>query len=98
LRKWSSQIFAEKKVLSQQFITQLNDIPKNGVPGEEASKKYPDFDLQVKIIQLFTLDNYKSEMRVIDASNEIWHCNVFHKKFSLLRKGQYVRIRAGTLL
>ena len=49
------------------------------------------------MVQLFTSDQYKSEMRVIDDSNEIWHCQVYNQKYKQLREGQYVRIRGCTL-
>jgi len=35
--------------------------------------KFYDFDLQVKVIQKFKIDDYVSEIRVIDDSGEIWH-------------------------
>jgi len=36
-------------------------------------------------------------MRVIDDSNELWHCQVYNAKYRFLREGQYVRIRGCTL-
>jgi hypothetical protein len=39
----------------------------------QKDEKLYDFDLQVKILQMFKLDAYTSEIRVIDDSNEIWH-------------------------
>jgi len=43
------------------------------------------------------LDNYTSEIRVIDCSNEIWHAQVLNQKYKWLKEGQYVRIRQATL-
>jgi hypothetical protein len=57
-------------VLSSKFITKLSDVPK---VGEAKDGKFYDFDLQVKIVQLFKLDDYQSEIRVIDESGQIWH-------------------------
>ena len=37
-----------------------------------------DFDLQVKIVQLIRIDRYTSEIRVLDASNEIWHAQILN--------------------
>lgn len=36
-------------------------------------------------------------MRVIDDSQEIWHCQIFNNKYPGLQEGQYVRIRGCTL-
>jgi len=46
-------------------------VPEIG--AEKEGGKFYDFDLQVKIVQLFKLDDYSSEARVIDDSGEIWH-------------------------
>lgn len=59
--------------------------------------KHFDFDLQVKILQIFKLDDYTSEIRVIDQTNEVWHAQILTQKFKWLREGQYVRIRQATL-
>lgn len=67
------------------------------MPAPESPNRYIDFDIQVKIVQLFIVDQYKSEMRVIDDSNEIWHCQVYNAKYRGLCEGQYVRIRGCTL-
>lgn len=64
---------------------------KDGKPGF-------DFDLQVKIIQLFKVDEYQSEIRVIDDSGEIWHSSVYNLKYRSIKEGQYVRIRAASLV
>ena len=37
-------------------------------------------------------------MRVIDDSGEIWHSSVFNVKYRSIREGQYVRIRAASLV
>ena len=67
------------------------------MPAPETPHKFADFDIQVKVIQLFMIDQYKSEMRVIDDSNELWHCQIYNNKYRWLREGQYVRIRGCTL-
>lgn len=36
-------------------------------------------------------------MRIIDKSGEIWHASVYNIKYTGLREGQFIRIRAGTL-
>jgi len=49
------------------------------------------------VLQKFKLDNYTSEIRVVDSSGEIWHTQVLNQKYRFLREGQYVRIRQATL-
>lgn len=97
LRKWAINSFANKPVLSNGFITRLDHVETVGMPSAEKPNNFTDFDLQVKVIQLFITDQYKSEMRVIDDSQEVWHCQVYNQKYPGLREGQYVRIRACTL-
>ena len=68
LRKWAINSFANKPVLSNGFITRLDHVETVGMPSAEKPNNFTDFDLQVKVIQLFITDQYKSEMRVIDDS------------------------------
>ncbi len=53
------------------FITELADIASKG--AEKPDGKFYDFDLQVKVMQKFKIDDYVSEIRVIDDSGDIWH-------------------------
>ena len=94
-RDWISKNFAKHSILSNRYITSLKDVPEHGKKKENG--KYYDFDLQVKIVQLFKLDDYSSELRVIDDSYQIWFCQVLNMKYRWLREGQYVRIRGATL-
>jgi hypothetical protein len=96
LRQWVSTIFTKQPVLSSKYITKLSAVPTVG-QGKEGKTGY-DFDLQVKILQLFKVDEYQSEMRVIDDSGEIWHSSVFNVKYRTIKEGQYVRIRAASLV
>ena len=98
LRKWAIQSFTDSNVLSSGFITKLSRAALVGMPTEEKPNFFTDFDVQAKIVQLFTYDSYKSEMRIIDDSNELWHCHVYNNKYKSLREGQYVRIRGCTLM
>ena len=75
-------------MLSDQFITNLSDLK-----SIQQDDRHIDFDLQVKVLQMLKLDDYTSECRVIDESNEIWHVQVLNQKFKWLREGNYVRIR-----
>ena len=94
-REWIAKTFQKHPVLTERYICALKDVPTVGAKKDNG--KYYDFDLQVKVVQLFKLDDYSSELRVIDGSNEIWHCQVLNMKYRFLREGQYVRIRAATL-
>lgn len=94
LRAWTKKVFAEHRVLSSQYITPLNQCINKARVKEN---KFEDFDLQVKIVQLFKLDQYVSEMRVTDESGEIWTTQVFNVKYRWLREGQYIRVRGATL-
>ena len=66
-RDWVAKSFAKHRVLSERYITKLSDVPVEGAKRDTG--RYYDFDLQVKITQLFKLDDYSSEIRVIDSSN-----------------------------
>lgn len=72
IRDWIAKSFAKHPVLNERYICKLKEAPAAGAKRDNG--KYYDFDLQVKVVQLFKLDDYSSELRVIDASNEIWHC------------------------
>jgi len=39
----------------------------------QKDEKHFDFDLQVKVIQMFVVDAYTAEIRVIDETSQIWH-------------------------
>ena len=95
LRKWSATSFAKYNMLTTKYITSLHEVPQKG--GQQESGKYFDFDLQCKVLQLFKTDEYCSEVRLLDNSDQIWHCSVLNLKYRWLRQGQYVRIRAATL-
>lgn len=72
LRNWSSTNFAKNQMLNNQYITKLSDVKEKFSKNEHG--KFYDFDLQVKVAQLFKIDDYSSEMRVIDESGEVWFC------------------------
>lgn len=46
---------------------------------------------------MFRIDDYTSELRVIDDSNQFWTCHIHNMKYRFLREGQYVKIRGATL-
>ncbi|TNV79559.1 hypothetical protein FGO68_gene16809 [Halteria grandinella] len=94
-REWTAKSFQKHKVLNERYITKLTDVPVAG--GKKEDDRYYDVDLQVKVVQVFKLDDYSSEIRVVDASNQVWFCQVLNLKYKYLKEGQYVRIRSATL-
>ena len=83
LRTWSAKQFSSIYVLSNKYITKLSNVPEAG--GVRPDGKYYDFDVQGKIIQMFKLDAYQSEIRIIDDSGEIWHADTFNAKYKHLQ-------------
>ena len=45
LRKWANNIFATKRVMSNQFITRLDEVPIVVMPSPEQPTKFNDFDV-----------------------------------------------------
>lgn len=56
LRHWVNSVFTKNHVLSSKYITKLASVPAVG--GGKDGKGGFDFDLQVKILQLFKVDEY----------------------------------------
>jgi hypothetical protein len=46
---------------------------------------------------MFRVDDYTSELRVMDDSNQFWTCHIHNMKYRFLREGKYVKIRGATL-
>ena len=74
MREWFKSAMPMYPMISRQFITSLKSL---GDEGAEERMKY-DFDLQVKVLQIVRLDRYSAEMRVIDESGQLWHCQVLN--------------------
>lgn len=72
MRQWASANFEKNQMLSNKFITPLSEVKEKFSKNEHG--KFYDFDLQVKILQLFKIDDYSSEIRVTDDSGQIWFC------------------------
>lgn len=73
-------------MLSTQYITPLASITEEHRKKKEEGK-YFEFDLQVKVVQIFKVDEYSSEARVLDSSNEIWFFQFLNMKYKWLRQG-----------
>lgn len=68
LRKWVASSFSIYRMLSNHFITELSHI--SSIQQDETQF---NFDLEVKVLEVFKVDEFTSELRVIDQSGEIWH-------------------------
>ena len=87
IRKWSSQYFAQYNVISADMF----------VPLAKASAQKGDFDVVVKISQVFELDEYTNELRLKDASGAgAWNVLALKLKFPAVHAGDVVRIRSVT--
>lgn len=53
-----------------------------------------EIDLIVKILKITNKDDYDLELRIKDASNEVWFIIIPKLKFGALREGEIVRIRS----
>ncbi len=96
LRSWAKKSFQEHMLLPQKWVTKLKDIPKVGGQQPETGKFF-DFDLICKIIQILRIDEYSTELRLLDDSGEVWFCQGSFNKFRCLWEGAYVRIRSANL-
>ena len=94
-RDWTAKTFAKHKTLTEKYITPLNELSVAGARKE--NDKYYDVDLQVKVCQVFKLDDYSSEIRVVDGGNQVWYCNILNLKYRYIKEGQFIRIRCATL-
>ena len=92
LRKWVTASFNQYRMLSNHFITELSHIS-----SIQADETQFNFDLEVKVLEIFNLDEFQSELRVIDQSGEIWHSQIHNRKFKNLKAGAFVRVRQATI-
>jgi hypothetical protein len=65
LRTWVKDLFTEQIVLDTSRVLPLKELEKIESPDKE-------FDLIVKVLQIFKVQDNMIEVRVIDEGNEIW--------------------------
>jgi hypothetical protein len=66
--------------------------------AELDKEKFPyDFDLIVKVVQIFHLNENFSDVRFLDESNQIWFARISNLKFIWIREGQLVKIKSASL-
>ena len=61
------------------------------------NEKFYDIDLVCKVVQMCKVDEYCSELRLLDSSNEVWFCQGYTSRFRYVWEGAYVRIRAASI-
>lgn len=86
IRKWAQQYFSQYNVISNDMFTPLN----------KAQSHKGDFDVIAKILQVFELDEYTNELKLKDASGQVFYTLALKLKFPHLRAGEVVRIRSAT--
>nr|P29549.1 RecName: Full=Telomere-binding protein subunit alpha; AltName: Full=TEBP alpha; AltName: Full=Telomere-binding protein 56 kDa subunit [Sterkiella nova]1JB7_A Chain A, telomere-binding protein alpha subunit [Sterkiella nova]1KIX_A Chain A, Telomere-Binding Protein alpha Subunit [Sterkiella nova]1OTC_A Chain A, PROTEIN (TELOMERE-BINDING PROTEIN ALPHA SUBUNIT) [Sterkiella nova]2I0Q_A Chain A, Telomere-binding protein alpha subunit [Sterkiella nova]AAA29398.1 telomere-binding protein alpha subu len=86
LRKWANQYFSSYSVISSDMYTALN----------KAQAQKGDFDVVAKILQVHELDEYTNELKLKDASGQVFYTLSLKLKFPHVRTGEVVRIRSAT--
>ena len=86
IRKWAQQYFTQYNVISNDLYIALN----------KAQANKGDFDVVAKILQVFELDEYTTELKLRDQSGQTFYTLALKLKFPHLRTGDVVRIRSAT--
>jgi Telomeric single stranded DNA binding POT1/CDC13 len=85
-RKWANQYFTNYSVISSDMYTALN----------KAQAQKGDFDVVAKILQVHELDEYTNELKLKDASGQVFYTLALKLKFPHVRTGEVIRIRSAT--
>jgi len=64
---------------------------------KKAGGSQGDFDVNARILQVFDLDEYTNELKLRDASGDVYYTLALKLKFPHLRQGSVVRIRSATV-
>jgi len=67
------------------------------VPFSKVQSSKGDFDCLAKILHIHELDEYTNELRLKDASGQVWFTLALKLKFPLLKAGEVVRVRSATV-
>ena len=86
LKKWAASHFSANDVISKDMYQSL----------KQAKSRQDDFDVVAKVLQVFEMDEYTNELKVKDASGDVWYVLALKLKFPHLRQGAVVRIRSAT--
>jgi hypothetical protein len=80
MREWTENSFSKFVMIDQsKKIKLLAELDNENFPY--------DFDLLVKIVQIFHLDENFSDVRFLDESNQIWFARISNSKFIWIREG-----------
>ena len=86
LKKWANDLFQSSNV-GGDGATEL----------KRAKNQSDDFDVVVKVLQVFELDEYTNELKLRDNTGETYYTLALKLKFPHLRQGSVVRIRSVTI-
>jgi len=64
-------------------------------PLAKVQSEKADFDVVAKILHIHTLDEYTNELKLKDASGQVWFTLALNLKFPHLKAGEVVRIRSA---
>ncbi len=95
LRTWIESSFQEHAMLPAKWTTALKDIPVATFNAE--SGKLYDFDILAKVTLMMRIDEYTSELRLLDGSGDVWFCQANTSRLRHVWEGAYVRIRAASI-
>lgn len=87
IRTWNKKYFSDNKVIIDEMYT----------PLDEAEQEDGDFNILGKITQVVHRDNYMSDVRIQDKSNETWFATVSRRKFPRVIEGEIVKVRSATV-
>jgi hypothetical protein len=86
-RKWANQYVAGYNVITNDMFTPLNKV----------QSEKGDFDVVAKILHIHDLDEYTNELKLKDASGQVWNTLALKLKFPHLKVNEVVRIRSATV-
>lgn len=85
LRRWASSYFNNHDGSIKDKLRKLS----------QARTASGDFDVLAKVLSIFEMDEYTNELKLRDASGEIFYTLAIKLKFPHIRAGQVVRIRSA---
>lgn len=87
LRKWVVNYFSQFDGLTS----------GNFVSMKQARNDDKDFDVVVKILNIFEMDEFTNELKIADATGDNWYVLALKLKFPNLRAGHVIRIRSALI-
>lgn len=87
VRTWNKKYFQDNKVIIDEMYT----------PLDEAEQEEGDFNILGKITQVVHRDNYMSDIRIQDKTNDTWFATISRRKFPRVVEGEIVKVRSATV-